>query len=397
MRSTISFLVATLLLLMSGQAWSECTVEAVDDTLLVRTTSCETGLTIDFDSIEFNDRFLRWVDLANDGRAYFTVYVSNNDMKTKMLQIMEQDSTFASVNFDEMNLSFDTLYKGGRQTAADIILTKAGLKQHVIINWRFGREKTCYFKIYGVRQTDLPNYSDLAMGLSVDLLITPLSLPVPFDTNIKGRIEGGHEPYQTQLFYDDELVSKTNIDTTYTVESIGEHNFQLMVVDALGDTVIVDQKIKGLKSNWALGTYAGLSSTRYTVASMASAAIYYREQVMLRGHGVHSLFLRKDRDYFGKYEPTFERAWGVTVGYKCLRPFWLTLGWHSEENILDANEEAGDNLSWLDAGELGISYIAKNWSFNLAGTYGHEKDYDNELTTTLGVRFAVMVGNTWGW
>jgi hypothetical protein len=398
-RSKISFLVITLLLFISGQVLADHTVEAVDDTLIVHLQPGYTGISTNLEDIEFNDNFLNWINLANDGQAYFTVFVSNDDTKWAMLQIMERDSNFVAVDFDEMQLNFDSMAKGGRQTAADQILTQAGLQPHAIINWRFGREETCYFKIYGVCQGYQPlvDYGQLTKSLSVDLLITPLSLPVPFDTNVKGTIDGGQKPYQTWLRYDDQLISTTSIDTIYTVDLVGGHKFELTVVDAVGDTVIVEQRFSGLKGNWALGLYGGLSSTRYAVVPMGSAAIYYREQVMFRGHGVHSLFLRQDRDYFGQDEPTFERGWGVTVGYKWPNPFWLTLGWHSEENILDAGEEAGNNLSWLDAGEIGVSYITKNLSLNLAGTYGHEKDYDKNLTTTFGIRFAVMVGNTWGW
>ena len=318
----------SLVTMSQAQAEDYC-FEAREDTLIIHVQPGQTGINISRQNIVFSQSFLKWVDLANAGKAYFTVIVSNDDTKWAMLQLMKRDPNFKGLDFDELNLNFDTLAKGGRQTAADQILTLAGLDSEAQINWRFTRDKTCYFKIY-------------AVAIKQDYSMAPM------------------------------------IDT------------QALLKD-------VEGMVKAATKIWSMGLYAGLSTTRHSVAPSGTAVIYYGQKLMLRGQGVHSLFLRQDRDYFGSNEPTFERAWSVATGYKCLDPFWISLGWYSEENILDAGQEAGKNLTWLDAGEIGVSYISQKLALQLGLTYGHEKDYDKELTTTFGVRFAVMVGNTWGW
>jgi len=332
---SLCLVVALLLGLATQSLAADYYVESRGDTVIVHVKSGMTGITV-VEDIELNADFLKWIALANAGEAYFNVIVSNDDTKWAELQILERDPKFKPVDFDELNLNYDTLAKGGRETAADIILTKAGLSPEAQINWRFTRDKTCYFKIYGV---------------------------------MKPKVKSAVQPAPT-------------IDTGAL---LGEVNRRM------------DELSAAAAKTWSLGLYGGLGSTRHTIAPIAAAAIYYHQKIMLGGHGVHSLFLRQDRDYFGSDEPTFERGWGVAAGYKVADPFWLSLGWTSEENILDAGEEAGDNLSWYDAGELGLSYRQKNLALQLGLTYGHEKDYADELTTNFGVRFAVMVGNTWGW
>ncbi len=400
MKNFIYILFVCLSLTVSVQAQAaDYYVESLGDTVVVHLKPGNTGITINPKDIDFNDDFLEWIQLANDGQAYMTVFVSNDKTKWAMLQIMEQDERFKDLNYDELNLNFDTMSKGGRQTAADEILTYAGLELQARINWRFGREKTCYFKIFGVKDNNKgDDPDDQLQVLSIDNDVSPLVLPVPFAPRIKFTVSGGTPPYQTKLSFDQRPISTTSTDTTYTVESVGDHEIELMVVDAANDTLVVKQKIRGLKSNWALGLHGGVSTTRESVAPTATASLYWHEQVMLRGHFVHGLFLRQDRDYFGSDEPSFDRAWGLVAGYKLSdTPIWLSLGWHHEETILDATDEAGNNLSYLDVGEFGVNYIDKNIQLILVANYGHEKPYTENLNTTFGVRFAVVVGNTWGW
>jgi len=327
------FVVVLLLGLGTQTLAADYYVESRADTVTVHLKSGLTGITIEPDKVRLSDEFRRWITLANKGEAYINVVVSNDSTKWAVLQILEQDSKFGPVDFDELNLNFDTLSKGGRETAADQILSYAGLKPEAIINWRFQRDDTCYFKMYGV--------------------------------SIKKAKE-----------------SAPSVDMTAL---LGEVNKRMDELSAAASRV------------WTLGLYGGLASARHTVAPIGAATLYYQQKIMLQGSGVHSLFLRQDRDYFGSDEPTFERGWGVAAGYKVVDPLWLSLGWYSEENILDDGQEAGKNLSWLDAGELGLSYRQKEIVLHVGLTYGHEKDYDKELTTNFGVRFAVMVGNTWGW
>lgn len=334
MKNLSLWFAAILLLGLATQALAaDYYVESRADTVIVHLKSGLTGITIDPDQVRLSDGFRKWIDLANKGDAYINVVVSNDSTKWAVLQIMERDPKFKPVDFDELNLNFDTLSKGGRETAADQILSYAGLKPEALINWRFRRDDTCYFKIYGV---SIKKAKESAPGVDVAALL-------------------------------------------------GEVNKRMDELSVAATKV------------WTLGLHGGLASTRHTVAPTGATTLYYQQKIMLQGSGVHSLFLRQDRDYFGSDEPTFERAWNVAVGYKCLDPFWLSLGWYGEENILDTGQEAGKNLTWLDAGELGLSYRQKELVLHVGLTYGHEKDYDKELTTSFGVRFAVMVGNTWGW
>jgi len=231
-------------------------VEAKGDTMIVHLKPGKTGITIDPEDVQFNDGFKHWVDLANKAQAYFNVVVSNDDSKWALLQILEQDPKFGPVDFDEMQLNYDSLSQGGRHTAADQILTLAGLKLEAQINLRFVRDKTCYFKIYGVKYGEnptavigAPGYGTSAKVLSVDNDVSPLALPVPFAPRIKFTVRGGTPPYRTEIKFDQRLISKTTTDTTYTVDSVGEHKIELMVVDAANDTLLVEQKVYGLKGN----------------------------------------------------------------------------------------------------------------------------------------------------
>lgn len=396
---TLMLFVCLSLGLTQAQA-ADYYVETVDDAVVVHVKPGDTGLDVDPEKVEFTDRFMELIDLANAGQAYFTVVVSNDSTVWKELEVMRDDPRFKHLDFDEMNRNYNSLSQGGRQTAADMILSHAGLKLHAKVNWRFLEDKTCYFKIFGVEDGDQDEKPEL-IALSIDDDISPLAMPVPYAPQIKFTISGGTPPYQAQVSFDQEKIfedSTDTIDITHMVEKVGDHEIELMVVDAVQDTLVFTKGIRGLKSNWALGLHGGVSSTRKTVAPSATASLYWREQVMVRGHFVHGLFLRQDRDYFGSDEPSFDRAWGLVAGYKLSDvPIWLTLGWHHEESILDATDEAGGNLSWYDLGEFGINYIHKNIVLILAGTYGHEKPYNENLNTTFGVRFAVVVGNTWGW
>ncbi|MFA6391850.1 MAG: hypothetical protein WCW66_03830, partial [Patescibacteria group bacterium] len=114
------------------------------------------------------------------------------------------------------------------------------------------------------------------------------------------------------------------------------------------------------------------------------------------GWGMHSVFLRNERDTF---EPDTETLdWGAVIreGTKAYKSLWVLGGAFIEENKLTKAPYAGKRPWWYTGADLSIELRRPHYACVLSGTYGHEWNFSNDrLDTQTGIRFAIIAGGTW--
>lgn len=95
-------------------------------------------------------------------------------------------------------------------------------------------------------QATLPTLPPEPNELGVELGASVTSAVVPFWTTSIPRITGGVQPYDIELFYDDEIVSDQAVKMVKVV-TVAEHTLRLKVTDAAGVVVEASVTITGLE------------------------------------------------------------------------------------------------------------------------------------------------------
>lgn len=333
-----------MLVLGSQAAWAEYQVECQADTLVIRLQPGDPGKA--FRSEDFRQlitpEFQAQLDSVNIFQKRLVVEVSNDPTLWKFWQFVQNDPSYAGLDFESLNLMFDAATNyARRQSTVNQILAWIGVGQDVIIADRPIRRGQCFIKIYTAK-----------------LL-----------------------PYQQSNLVTPEL-ARANTDTTVV------NNYQYNYYVGPG---------------WGLGLHAGMSyairpQAKYSLPFTLDISLYYQQKLMLQAYGLHSLFLQRERDTALSHEEltTFDQGGGLLLGAKLQGPVWLVVGYFNQETVLAEGEQAGDNTDYFRGAEFGVQVARKNLILSATGLYGHRQILGSELTTDFGARLALSFGHTWG-
>lgn len=330
-----------VLVLCSQTALAGYQVECRADTILVRLQPGDPGKAFkaeDFQKV-ISPEFQAQLDSVNIFQRRLVVEVSNDPTLWKFWQFAQSDPQYAGLDFESLNLVFDAAVNyARRQNTVNQILAWIGVNQDAIIADRPIRRGQCFIKIYGAK-----------------LL-----------------------PYQEQNMVKPE-VARAATDTTV----INNYNYNYHVAPGL-----------------AFGLHGGMSyvmkpHATYSLPFTLDISLLYRQRLMVQAYGLNSLFLRKDRDTALGQLSTFDQGGGLLIGTRLQNPLWLTVGYFNQETVLD-EVQAGKNVNYFRGFEGGVQLIKKRYILSATVLYGHRQDLGNTLTTDLGARIALTVGNIWG-
>lgn len=120
------------------------------------------------------------------------------------------------------------------------------------------------------------------------------------------------------------------------------------IVPEVKTTTIVERGVPSL----AMRAHFGLTTTGEHFSPLAAVSLNWRE-ASLCAYGLHSLWLRYDREVYGIDQSSYDQGAGLLMGLRIGRQLLLSGGYHHEESVLATN---GCNSRWYRGGQLGLTY-----------------------------------------
>jgi hypothetical protein len=339
-RKTTLFLVVLLTLALgSSVVWG---MEPSMDGIFIQLGKGKPGHTVTREEVlsQATPTFLAELDSVRAHKLRIVVICCTDPTKYEVLQIFENDPRFKNqgIDWEAQNLDWDGGTNGAREATANMLLEEyLGIDpSKVDIQYIHQRSKK-----FGDRYINI--YCDERLP--------------------------GNEP----------------------TERVIERVVTERVIEKPTETILVDCESHDL----TLSLMGGLRTTDFTVAPTAEVTLSLNNQWLMQGWGMHSLFLRNERDTFAPDTETLDQGAGIRVGTRAYKSLWVLGGTFIEENVLTDTSYAGKRPWWRTGADLSIALRRDHFALTASGIYGHEWDYMNGLETNTAIRLAAVFGNTW--